>query len=38
MTSEERLRKALNHKEPDRVPFDLSGTETSGISIVALER
>ncbi len=38
MTSEERLKTSLNHKEPDRVPFDLSGTETSGISIVALER
>lgn len=38
MTSEERLKKALNHKEPDRVPFDISGTETSAISTVTLER
>jgi uroporphyrinogen decarboxylase len=37
MTSKERLEMALNHKEPDRVPFDLNGTETSGISIIALK-
>ena len=36
MNSRERLRTALNHSEPDRVPFDLGGTETSGISVVAL--
>ena len=36
-TSRERLETALDHREPDRVPFDLGGTETSGISVVALE-
>ena len=38
MTSGERLRKALSHEEPDCIPFDIGGTETSGISIVALEQ
>ena len=38
MTSEERLRKALSHEEPDCIPFDIGGTETSGISIVASEQ
>jgi hypothetical protein len=28
MTSRERLRKALNHQEPDRVPIDLGGNQT----------
>jgi uroporphyrinogen decarboxylase len=37
MTSKERLQMALSHKEPDRIPFDLDGTETSGISIIALK-
>lgn len=37
MTSKERLQMALNHQEPDRIPFDLDGTETSGISIIALK-
>ena len=37
MTSKERLEVALSHKEPDRVPFDLDGTDTSGISIIALK-
>ena len=36
MNSRERLLTTLNHSEPDRVPFDLGGTETSGISVVAL--
>ena len=31
MTSRERVLTALNHKEPDRVPFDLGGTVVSGI-------
>ena len=38
MTLQERLREALNHKELDGIPFYLGGTETSGISMVALER
>jgi len=37
MTSKERLRLALNHQEPDRVPYDLDSTVVSGISIVALQ-
>jgi uroporphyrinogen decarboxylase len=32
MTSSERLDKALNHTEPDRVPYDLAGTTVTGIS------
>lgn len=32
MTSRERIQAALNHVEPDRVPIDLSGHRSSGIS------
>ncbi|HOD51390.1 MAG TPA: uroporphyrinogen decarboxylase family protein [Candidatus Hydrogenedentes bacterium] len=35
MTSRERVRAALNHTEPDRVPVDLSGHRSSGISAIA---
>ncbi len=35
MTSRERLIKALNHKEPDRIPFDIGSTIVSGIQAVA---
>ncbi len=38
MNSRERLLRALNHREPDRVPIDLGGTPTSTISASALER
>ena len=31
MNSRERVLLALNHKEPDRVPFDLGGTVITGI-------
>ena len=31
MNSFERLNKSLNHTEPDRVPYDLSGTTVTGI-------
>ena len=31
MNSRERVILALNHKEPDRVPFDLGGTVVTGI-------
>ncbi len=31
VNSRERVRLALNHKEPDRVPFDLGGTVVTGI-------
>jgi uroporphyrinogen decarboxylase len=36
MTGHERLACALEHREPDRVPFDLGGTMVSGINIHAL--
>jgi len=36
MTSRERVLKALNHEEPDRVPRDLGGTESSGMTACAL--
>ena len=38
MTSSERLDIALNHKEPDRVPYDLAGTTVTGISKKAFVR
>jgi uroporphyrinogen decarboxylase len=38
MTGYERLLTALQHKEPDRIPFDLGGTLVSGINIRALRR
>jgi len=31
MNSRERVIMALNHQEPDRVPFDLGGTVATGI-------
>lgn len=34
MTSRERVQAALNHIEPDRVPIDLSGHRSSGISAI----
>ncbi len=36
MTSHERVQAALNHQEPDKIPFDLGGTMVSGINISAL--
>jgi uroporphyrinogen decarboxylase len=35
MTSRERVLAALNHQQPDRIPVDLSGYRSSGISAVA---
>lgn len=35
MNSRERVVMALNHKEPDQIPFDLASTPVSGISSVA---
>jgi uroporphyrinogen decarboxylase len=32
MNSSERLDTALNHEEPDRVPYDIAGTTVTGIS------
>jgi len=36
MTSYERVKAALEHKEPDKIPFDLGGTMVSGINVNAL--
>jgi uroporphyrinogen-III decarboxylase len=36
MTSRERVMKAVNHQEPDRVPIDLGGSIVSGIMAGAL--
>ena len=36
MTSRERILKTLNHEEPDRIPRDLGGTESSGTTAYAL--
>jgi uroporphyrinogen decarboxylase len=38
MGSRERVRVALDHKEPDRVPFDLGSTVVSGIHVQAFTR
>ena len=38
MTSRERIIAALEHKEPDVLPLDLGGTESSGISGIAYNR
>ncbi len=35
MTSRERVLAALNHVEPDRIPVDLGGHRSSGISAIA---
>lgn len=38
MNSSERLNKALNHQEPDRIPYDLAGTTVTGITKKAFIR
>jgi uroporphyrinogen decarboxylase len=38
MNSRERLRTALNHQEPDRIPFDLGSTQVTGIHVIAYRR
>ncbi len=38
MTSRERVLSAIQHREPDRVPVDIGGTPSSGISAVAYSR
>lgn len=35
MTSRERVRAALAHREPDRIPFDLGGSRMTGIHVRA---
>ena len=37
MTSKERLHKTLNHEQPDRIPFDMGGSGTSGIHAKAID-
>ena len=37
MNSRERILKALNHEEPDLIPFDLAGTTWTGISNTAYQ-
>jgi uroporphyrinogen decarboxylase len=38
MNSRERILSALNHKEPDRIPFDLAGTIWTGITNTAYQK
>ena len=38
MNSRERVLTALNHKEPDRVPFDMGGTVVTGIQAKAYRK
>ncbi len=38
MTSRERVRKAIRHEQPDRVPLDLGSTLVTGIQAVAYAR
>ena len=38
VTERERVLTALSHKEPDRVPRDLGGTESSGMTAFSLDR
>ncbi|KPJ88639.1 MAG: hypothetical protein AMS17_04715 [Spirochaetes bacterium DG_61] len=38
MTSRERILITINHKEPDRVPLDLGGSQMTGIAMNAYER
>jgi uroporphyrinogen decarboxylase len=38
MNSRERILKSLNHKEPDRIPRDLGGTESSGLTAYSLHK
>ena len=37
MNSRERVLSALNHREPDRVPFDMGGTVVTGINVKAYQ-
>ena len=38
MNSRERILAALNHREPDRVPFDLAGSTWTGIANGAYQK
>lgn len=37
LTARERLLMALQHKEPDCIPYDLAGTSVTGIHYVAYQ-
>ncbi|MGB5932487.1 MAG: hypothetical protein WBH57_05415, partial [Anaerolineae bacterium] len=37
MTPRERVLRALNHREPDRVPIDIGGSFATGINVAAYE-
>ncbi len=38
MNSRERILTTLDHREPDRIPFDLGSTQVTGIHVVAYRR
>jgi uroporphyrinogen decarboxylase len=38
MTARERVLKALNHEEPDRIPKDLGATNVTGINCIAYDK
>jgi uroporphyrinogen decarboxylase len=38
MTSRERVRTALNHREPDRIPIDFGAMRSTGIMAVEYNR
>lgn len=38
MTSRERLKKSLNHEEPDKITIDFGGMRSSGISAIAYNK
>ncbi|MEN6495764.1 MAG: methyltransferase, partial [Thermoguttaceae bacterium] len=38
MNSRERVLRAINHQEPDRVPIDVGGTRQSGIAASTYHR
>lgn len=38
MNSRERIMASINHKQPDKVPLDLGGTTSSGISAIGYNR
>jgi uroporphyrinogen decarboxylase len=37
MTSRERILRTINHKEPDMIPLDIGGHDSSGISVIAYD-
>jgi uroporphyrinogen decarboxylase len=37
MNSRERILAAINHREPDRIPFDMGSCQVTGIHAVAYQ-